>query len=60
MLYAAMPGIVTGILLGIGVALGETLVLLFTYTGPSVSTFPAQWWRIFNFHQQLPSLTVFI
>ena len=33
MLYAAMPGIVTGILLGIGVALGETLVLLLTYTG---------------------------
>jgi phosphate transport system permease protein len=60
MLYAALPGIVTGILLGIGVALGETLVLLFTYTGTSVSTFPTQWWRIFNTHQQLPSLTVFI
>ena len=60
MLYAALPGIVTGILLGIGVALGETLVLLFTYTGPSVSSFPSDWWKIFNTHQQLPSLTVFI
>ncbi len=32
-LYAALPGIITGILLGIGVALGETLVLLSTFTG---------------------------
>lgn len=60
MLYAAMPGIITGILLGIGVALGETLVLLFTYSGPAVNSFPTPWWHIFNLHQQLPSLTVFI
>jgi phosphate transport system permease protein len=60
MLYAAMPGIVTGILLGIGVALGETLVLLFNYTGLSTVGFPSPWWHIFNLHQQLPSLTVFI
>lgn len=59
-LYAALPGIITGILLGIGVAIGETLVLLFTYTGEGTSGFPTVWWHIFNFHTQLPSLTVFI
>jgi phosphate transport system permease protein len=60
MLYAAMPGIITGFLLGIGVALGETLVLLFNYSGMSTVSFPTPWWHIFNTHQQLPSLTVFI
>jgi phosphate ABC transporter permease subunit PstA len=59
-LYAAMPGIITGILLGIGVAIGETLVLLYTYTGEGTSGFPTVWWHIFNFKTQLPSLTVFI
>lgn len=59
-LYAALPGIITGILLGIGVAIGETLVLLFTYTGEGTSSFPTVWWHVFNFHTQLPSLTVFI
>jgi len=59
-LYAALPGIITGILLGIGVAIGETLVLLYTYTGEGTSGFPTVWWRIFNFKTQLPSLTVFI
>ena len=60
MLYAAMPGIITGVLLGIGVAIGETLVLLFTYSGPAVNSFPTPWWHIFSLHTQLPSLTVFI
>jgi len=59
-LYAAMPGIITGILLGIGVALGETLVLLSTYTSVNVYGLPAHWWSIFNIRQPLPSLTVFI
>ena len=59
-LYAALPGIITGILLGIGVAIGETLVLLYTYTGEGTSGFPTVWWHIFNFKTQLPSLTVFI
>ena len=60
MLYAAMPGIITGVLLGIGVALGETLVLLFTFSTVAVNSFPTPWWRIFGLHQALPSLTVFI
>ena len=59
-LYAAMPGIITGILLGIGVALGETLILLWTYTGSGVFGFPTPWWHIFSLHQPLPSLTVLI
>jgi phosphate transport system permease protein len=59
-LYAAMPGIITGILLGVGVAIGETLILLWTYTGSAVFGFPSPWWNTFNFHQPLPSLTVFI
>src|SRR5208283_2158456 len=50
-LYAAMPGIITGILLGIGVALGETLVLLYTYSGLSFTGLPTPWWRIFSLHQ---------
>ena len=60
MLYAAMPGIITGILLGIGVALGETLVLQFAYSSVSTISFPNPFWHAFNTHQPLPSLTVFI
>jgi phosphate transport system permease protein len=59
-LYAALPGIITGILLGIGVALGETLILLSTYSGAATYNLPSHWWYIFNIRQQLPSLTVFI
>lgn len=60
MLYAAMPSIITGILLGIGVALGETLVLFMNYSGATIIGLPNPIWKIFNFHQQLPSLTTFI
>jgi phosphate transport system permease protein len=59
-LYAAMPGIITGILLGIGVAIGETLVLLWNYSGATLTGLPSPWWHIFNIKTQLPSLTVFI
>ncbi len=59
-LYAALPGIITGILLGIGVALGETLILLSTYSGPTTYVLPTPWYRIFDLRTQLPSLTVFI
>lgn len=61
-LFSAIPGIITGILLGIGVAMGETLVLLFNYSNYSISSaaFPSPWWKIFNLHQALPSLTVLI
>jgi len=59
-LYAAIPGIITGILLGIGVALGETLVLLLNVSGGTLSGLPSPWWRIFSVNQQLPTLTVFI
>jgi phosphate transport system permease protein len=60
MLYAAMPGIITGILLGIGVALGETLVLQMNFSGATLTGLPNPWWHIFNLRQQLPALTVFI
>ncbi len=59
-LYAALPGIITGILLGIGVALGETLVLLSTFSGANTYSLPGNLWDIFRTHQQFPSLTVFI
>lgn len=59
-LSAALPGIITGVLLGIGVALGETLILLSTYSGANTYNLPTQLSRIFGFRQQLPSLTVFI
>jgi phosphate transport system permease protein len=59
-LYAALPGIVTGILLGVGVALGETLVLLWNYTASNTWNLPTPWWHIFSLNQPLPSLTVFI
>ncbi len=59
-LYAALPNVITGILLGIGVALGETLVLQMNYSGELLTGLPSPWWHIFNFHQQLPSLTTFI
>ena len=59
-LYAAMPGIITGILLGIGVVIGETLVVNMTVAGLPNQGFPSPWWRIFNIHQQLPVLTAFI
>ena len=44
-LFSAIPGIITGILLGIGVAMGETLVLLFNYSNYSISSvaFPSPW-----------------
>ena len=58
-LYAALPGVITGILLGIGVALGETLVLIFTYSGATYNL-PGNFWKIFDLHQPIPSLTVFI
>ena len=59
-LYAAMPGIITGVLLGIGVALGETLVLTWNYTGATLTGLPKHWWHIFSLRQQLPALTPFI
>jgi phosphate transport system permease protein len=59
-LYSAIPGIITGILLGIGVAIGETLVLLFNYTGTATISLPTPFWKVFDLHTYLPSLTVFI
>jgi phosphate transport system permease protein len=58
-LYAALPGIITGILLGVGVAIGETLVLIYTY-GANVYQLPGNWWKIFSLRQPLPSLTGFM
>ncbi len=59
-LYAAMPGIITGVLLGIGVALGETLVLQMNFSGSTIIGLPTDWSKIFSLHQQLPALTTFI
>jgi len=60
-LFAALPGIITGVLLGVGAALGETIVVAMTAgdapSGPQVLPSLSQ---IFSFHQTIPTLTVFI
>jgi phosphate transport system permease protein len=60
-LLAALPGIITGVLLGVGAALGETIVVAMTAgdapTGPQV--LPSLF-HLFSFNQIIPTLTVFI
>jgi phosphate transport system permease protein len=60
-LFAALPGIITGVLLGVGAALGETIVVAMTAgdapSGPQVLPNLAQ---IFSLHTNIPTLTVFI
>jgi phosphate transport system permease protein len=60
-LFPALPGIITGVLLGVGAALGETIVVAMTAgdapTGPQVLPNLSQ---IFSFHTNIPTLTVFI
>jgi ABC-type phosphate transport system permease subunit len=60
-LLAAAPGIITGVLLGVGAALGETIVVAMTAgdapPGPQVLPSISQ---IFSFHTTIPTLTVFI
>ena len=60
-LLAASPGIITGVLLGVGAALGETIVVAMTagdtITGPQVLPNISQ---IFSSHTTIPALTVFI
>ena len=60
-LFAALPGIITGVLLGVGAALGETIVVAMTAgdapPGPQVLPSVSQ---IFSFHTTIPTLTVFI
>jgi phosphate transport system permease protein len=60
-LFAALPGIITGVLLGCGAALGETIVVAMTAgdapAGPQVLPNLSQ---IFSVHTTIPTLTVFI
>ncbi|HVP17221.1 MAG TPA: phosphate ABC transporter permease PstA [candidate division Zixibacteria bacterium] len=60
-LFAALPGIITGVLLGVGAALGETIVVAMTAgdapSGPQVLPTVSQ---VFSFHTNIPTLTVFI
>jgi len=60
-LLAASPGIITGVLLGVGAALGETIVVAMTagdtIAGPQVLPNISQ---IFSSHTTIPALTVFI
>ncbi|HTY74428.1 MAG TPA: phosphate ABC transporter permease PstA, partial [Candidatus Nanoarchaeia archaeon] len=57
-LFAAFPGIITGILLGVGAALGETIVVAMTAGEPSPNFGFAS--HIFSIGQNIPSLPVFI
>ena len=56
-LFAALPGIITGVLLGFGAALGETIVVAMTAgdAPPVVTGLPTV-----GVHQAIPTLTVFI
>jgi phosphate transport system permease protein len=60
-LFPALPGIITGLLLGVGAALGETIVVAMTAgdapIGPQVLLGLSQ---VFSFHTDIPTLTVFI
>jgi phosphate transport system permease protein len=60
-LLAASPGIITGFLLGVGAALGETIVVAMTAgdAPPGPQVLP-NLFQIFSFHQIIPTLTVFI
>jgi phosphate transport system permease protein len=56
-LFAALPGIITGVLLGFGAALGETIVVAMTAgdAPPVVNGLP-----IIGLRQAIPTLTVFV
>jgi phosphate transport system permease protein len=56
-LFAALPGIITGVLLGFGAALGETIVVAMTAgdAPPVVNGLPT-----IGLRQPIPTLTVFI
>ena len=60
-LFAALPGIITGVLLGVGAALGETIVVAMTAGGasPGPQVLPSLS-QIFSSHTSIPALTVFI
>jgi phosphate transport system permease protein len=58
-LFAALPGVITGILLGGGAALGETVVVWLT-AGDAVNVSNFNISQLFNLHQAIPTLTVFI
>ncbi len=58
-LFAALPGVITGILLGGGAALGETVVVWLT-AGDAVNVSNFNLSQLFNLHQAIPTLTVFI
>jgi phosphate transport system permease protein len=67
-LFAASPGIITGVLLGVGAALGETIVVAMTAGDapagpqvlPSLSQIFSFHFPFFVFHTNIPTLTVFI
>jgi phosphate transport system permease protein len=60
-IFPALPGIITGVLLGVGAALGETIVVAMTAgdapPGPQVLPNISQ---ILSLHTNIPTLTVFI
>ena len=58
-LFAALPGIITGILLGVGAAMGETMVMFYT-AGPSAVGLPSLS-KLLSLHTgEIPNLTTFI
>lgn len=56
-LYAASPGVITGILLGIGSAIGETAVLIWTTGAEEATTLPTE---LVGYNARVPSLSVWI
>ena len=59
-LFAALPGTITGILLGVGAALGETIVVGMTGGFPPVGPQVLKLSQITAFNHSIPTLTVFI
>lgn len=56
-LYAASPGVITGILLGIGAAIGETAVLIWTTGAEEATRLPT---ALVGYQARVPSVAVWI
>ena len=59
-LLPASPGVITGILLGVGAAFGETAVLIFTASGMGTTSLPSHISLIGGQGQSMPVLAVWI
>jgi phosphate transport system permease protein len=59
-LYAGSPGIITGILLGVGAAIGETAVLIWTAGGLEATSLPTAFISTTSGSARIPTLAMWI